>query len=174
MSAITPISEGKIEVQPSDDNKVGYHEKMGEIRELCLDPVSFELMTKAVSLKCGHELNANTVKKILLKNKEILCPLCREPFTEEDTRSSYLIRAIATKVAEEGETENVDGDPELIKHAQDILAEKRELEQLRKEKPVLKEEKIVAEVKFNLLAVGFIAFTVAEVFKACAYLARNT
>lgn len=40
------------------------------------DPVSFDLLTDAVTLSCGHNVNKDTINKI-----KKVCPLCSAPFT---------------------------------------------------------------------------------------------
>lgn len=59
------------------------------------DCVSFELMTQAVSLNCGHSFNEQTI--LDLHSSRYNCPTCRTPII--DFKPNYTIRNLASEIA---------------------------------------------------------------------------
>lgn len=59
------------------------------------DPVSFEPMTEAVTLHCGHSYNFSTVKQ--WQERNMTCPECRKPI--QGYSESYTIRKLAAQLS---------------------------------------------------------------------------
>ncbi len=82
------------------------------ILEKIEDPVSYELMTMAVTIvPCGHTLNENTVTQCLAHNK--LCPIDRQPI--ERYIPNYTVRHLA-ETADSPPQEEESYSPEAETH----------------------------------------------------------
>ncbi len=66
-----PVSKG--ECTPHMNNFIE------DVTEALTDGVSFELMTQAVDLQCGHSYNESTIDNLSKTLSKYLCPECRAP-----------------------------------------------------------------------------------------------
>jgi tetratricopeptide (TPR) repeat protein len=77
--------------------KSAHNNFIEDMTEGLTDGVSFELMTQAVDLKCGHSYNESTIVDLSRDLSKYLCPECRAPIT--GYQANYTIRRLAGRVA---------------------------------------------------------------------------
>jgi hypothetical protein len=68
-----------------------------DMTEDLTDSVSFELMTQAVDLRCGHSFNEKTIVDLSKDPSSYICPKCRAPIT--DYKANFALRSLAGRVA---------------------------------------------------------------------------
>ncbi len=69
-----------------------------DMTEGLTDGVTFELMTQAVDLRCGHSYNESTIVNLSKDPAKYLCPECRAPITEY--KANFTIRRLAGRVVQ--------------------------------------------------------------------------
>lgn len=73
--------------------------KIEDVYSAFKDPVSYEIMNKAVNLPCGHSCDESTANQISK------CSMCRAPFNKNEVKPNFSLRSIIDEFLQKKESE---------------------------------------------------------------------